>query len=80
MLKKAKKSRRSASSTTNVAVRAVQNEASPSSSRVHPCTLLRLDSRSLMYEKNTLDELRTVSVSAGTNCDDDDDDEGDAFL
>ncbi|VDN87705.1 unnamed protein product [Brugia pahangi] len=82
MLKKAKKSRRNAtSSSTNVAaaaaaVRPVRNEASPSSSRIHPCILLNIDSGPLMHEKSTSDEAH----SATANGDDDDDEEGDAFL
>lgn len=81
MLKKAKKSRRNAtSSSTNVAaaaaVRPVRNEASPSSSRIHPCILLNIDSGPLMHEKSTTDEAH----SATANGDDDDDEEGDAFL
>lgn len=79
MLKKAKKSRRNAtSSTTNAAVRTVRNETSPSSSRVHPCTLRNINSGPLIHEKSIPDELH--STSACTNGDDDDDEEGDAFL
>nr|CRZ23305.1 Bm305 [Brugia malayi] len=45
MLKKAKKSRRNAiSNVAAVAVQPVRNEASPSSSRIHPCILLNIDS------------------------------------
>lgn len=76
MLKKAKKSRRNAtSSTTNAAVRPVRNEASPSSSRVHPCILLNINSGPMIHEKSVSD-----GTSTGANGNDDDDDEGDAFL
>ncbi|OZC10924.1 hypothetical protein X798_02068 [Onchocerca flexuosa] len=79
MLKKAKKSRRNAtSSTTNATVRTIRNETSPSSSRVHPCTLRNINSGPLVHEKSISDELH--SASACTNGDDDDDEEGDAFL
>ncbi|VDM13347.1 unnamed protein product, partial [Wuchereria bancrofti] len=77
MLKKAKKSRRNAtsSSTNAAAVRPVRNEASPSSSRIHPCILLNIDSGPLMHEKSTSDEAHSATTNG-----DDDDEEGDAFL
>lgn len=92
MLKKAKKSRRSATSTSSVqnstAVRAVQIDGSPSSSRVHPSMLLESgETGSLVHGKGAPDELHTVSASASSNGGggagadgDDDDEEGDAFL
>ncbi|KAL3990847.1 Diacylglycerol kinase accessory domain family protein [Acanthocheilonema viteae] len=77
MLKKAKKSRRNATSlTTNAATQPVQNKSPPSSSGVHPCILLNIDSGPLMHERSTPDEPH----SACANGDDDDDEEGDAFL
>lgn len=72
MLKKAKKSRRNATSSITNA-RLVSNEISPSSSQVHPCIFSNIDSGPLMHERSTSD-------SACANGDDDDDEEGDAFL
>ncbi|VDN41585.1 unnamed protein product [Gongylonema pulchrum] len=93
MLKKAKKSRRSAACVSSgpnaggAAVRAVQSEGSPSSSRVHPSMLLDTGESGvmLMHGKSTPDELHTFSASASANGGgaadgDDDDEEGDAFL
>lgn len=80
MLKKAKKSRRSTtSSSINAAVRPIRNEASPSSSRVHPCLLLNIDSGPATQEKSTSDESHSV-IPNGDDDYDGDDDEGDAFL
>lgn len=80
MLKKAKKSRRSATSCTTsaaAAARSVQNDASPCSSRVHPCIFLNTDSGALIHERRTSNGSHSVCTNDGG---DDDDEESDAFL
>lgn len=76
MLKKAKKTRRSAGGAQSQgAVRAV-SDGSPTSSGInYPPLLLDIESERLHHVKSTPEDLHVANDD-----DDDDDDEGDAFL